>query len=83
MATSLNQQTSDEDLQPEYDFRSMRGVVRGKYTARYQERLRIVRLAEDVSAEFADEAAVNAALREYISWRQERQTAAAAQSTAG
>jgi hypothetical protein len=49
-------------------------VIRGKYAARYQERLRVVRLAEDVSAAFADEAAVNAALREYLSWRQERQT---------
>ncbi|MCX7421659.1 MAG: hypothetical protein NT013_19225 [Planctomycetia bacterium] len=83
MATSPNQPAPEEDLQPEYNFRSMRGVVRGKYAARYRERLRMVRLEEDVSAAFADEAAVNAALREYITWRQERQTATAAQSTAG
>ena len=56
----------DDDLQPEYDFRSMRGAVRGKYAARYRERLRMVRLAADVSAAFEDEAAVNAALREYL-----------------
>ena len=44
----------------------MRRVVRGKYAARYRERLRIVRLADDVGAAFADEAAVNEALREYL-----------------
>jgi hypothetical protein len=58
-----------DDLQPEYDFRTMRGVVRGKYAARYRERLRVVRLAEDVAVAFADEAAVNAALREYLRTR--------------
>lgn len=29
----------DDELRPEYDFRSMRGVVRGKYAARDRERL--------------------------------------------
>ncbi len=58
---------------PEYDFRNLRGVVRGKYADRYPERLRVVRLAEDVSAEFADEEAVNSALREYLAWRHEAQ----------
>jgi len=72
MATSPDP-TPDEDLQPEYDFRSMRGVVRGKYAARYRERLRVVRLADDLAAAFPDEAAVNAALREYLNWRRERQ----------
>jgi len=75
MGTSPEDSESVDDLQPEYDFRSLRGVVRGKYAARYQERLRIVRLASDVSAAFADEAAVNAALRAYLSWSQERQAA--------
>ncbi|MFM9965016.1 MAG: hypothetical protein ACKV2Q_27770 [Planctomycetaceae bacterium] len=83
MVTSPNQQVPEDDIQPEYDFRSLRGVVRGKYAARYRERLRMVRLAEDVSAAFTDEAAVNAALREYINWRQERQTVNSAQSAAG
>jgi hypothetical protein len=64
MATSPDE--TEDDLQPEYDFRSMRGVERGKYAARYQERLRVVRLADDVAGAFADEAAVNAALREYL-----------------
>ncbi len=75
MATSPDGPGSSDDIQPEYDFRSMRGVVRGKYAARYQERLRVVRLAADVSAAFADEDAVNAALREYLSGHPELQTA--------
>jgi hypothetical protein len=73
MATSPDDPELTDDLQPEYDFRSLRGVVRGKYAARYRERLRVVRLAPDVSAAFADEAAVNDALREYLSWRGQSQ----------
>ena len=73
MATSRDEQEPVDDLQPEYDFRSLKGVVRGKYAARYHERLRVVRLAADVSGAFADEAAVNDALREYLTWRQKRE----------
>jgi hypothetical protein len=72
MATSPDDSEATDDLEPEYDFRSLRGVVRGKYAERYRERLRVIRLAADVSAAFADEAAVNSALREYLSWRQEQ-----------
>jgi hypothetical protein len=78
MATSPDESAPNDDLEPEYDFRSLRGVVRGKYAARYQERLRVVRLAADVSAAFADEASVNAALREYLDWRQGQETASPA-----
>lgn len=74
METSPDQSGPDDDLEPEYDFRSLSGVVRGKYADRYRERLRVIRLAQDVSAEFPDEAAVNEALREYLSWRHERQS---------
>lgn len=56
-------------LRPEYDFPSLRGGVRGKYAARYRERLRVVRLADDVAAAFADEDAVNEALREHLRGR--------------
>lgn len=67
MATSPDDSESPaDDLRPEYDFRSMQGVVRGKYAARYRERLRVVRLADDVADAFADEAAVNDALRAYL-----------------
>jgi predicted esterase len=67
---------ANDDLRPDYDFRSMRGVVRGKYAARYRERLRIVSLAEDVATAFADEAAVNETLREYLRGRQSEKTPA-------
>ena len=67
MATSHDETGPvDDELRPEYDFHTLRGVVRGKYAARYRERLRVVRLADDVAAAFADEAAVNNALREYL-----------------
>ena len=67
MATSPDEpKPPDDEMRPEYDFRAMRGVVRGKYAARYRERLRLVRLADDVAAAFADEAAVNEALRDYL-----------------
>lgn len=70
MATFPDQTDLSDDPQPEYDFRAMRGVVPGKYAARYREPLRIVRLEADVSAAYIDEAEVNAALREYLYWRQ-------------
>ena len=75
MATSPETPEGSDDLEPEYDFRSLRGVTRGKYASRYQERLRVVRLAVDVSASFSDEEEVNAALREYLNWRQHGPTA--------
>lgn len=50
MAVPSENPGPDDDLQPEYDFRSLRGVVDGKYTERSRERLRMVRLAADVSA---------------------------------
>ena len=66
METSPDPVEPTDELLPEYDFRTMRGVVRGKYAACYKEKLRIVRLADDVAGAFADETAVNAALREYL-----------------
>jgi hypothetical protein len=71
MATSPDDPKPTDELRPEYDFRSMKGVVRGKYAARYNQKLRLIRLADDVAASFADEAAVNAALREYLRARKE------------
>lgn len=63
MATSPD---SNDELRPEYDFRALKGVQRGKYAQRFRERLRLVRLADDVAGAFPDEEAVNAALREYL-----------------
>ena len=77
MANSPNEpQAFDDDMRPEYDFSAMRGVVRGKYAARYRERLRIVRLADDVASAFANETEVNAALREYLRNRPTAETPA-------
>ena len=60
MATSPDEtELVDDELRAEYDFRSMRGMVRGKYAERYRERLRVVRLADRVVGAFTDEAAVN------------------------
>ena len=66
MAVSPEGTKPPDDEMRQYDFRTMRGVVRGKYAADYGQYLRIVRLAKDVGAAFADEAAVNEALREYL-----------------
>jgi hypothetical protein len=57
-------------MRPEYNFRELKGVVRGKYAAPYHERLRVVRLEKDIAAAFQDEAAVNDALRQYLRQRQ-------------
>ena len=65
MATSPDKHDDDE-LRPEYDFRKLKPGVRGKYYQRYQEQLRVVRLADDVAKAFPDDAAVNEALRVYL-----------------
>ena len=70
MAISPNQPESNDDMRPEYNFRELKGIVRGKYVARYREHLRVVRLEKDVADAFPDEAAVNAALRQYLRGKQ-------------
>ena len=50
--------------------------MRGKYAARYMEKLRVVRLADDVAVAFPDEAAVNAALREFLAGQKQPVTLA-------
>ncbi len=66
MATSPDQTESGDDMRPECNFRELKGVVRGKYAGRYRERLRVVRLDKDLAEAFADETAVNKALRDYL-----------------
>ncbi len=58
---------------PEYDFSKMNGLVRGKYAARLRAQEHLVKLEDDVAVLFPSSEAVNAALREYVAWRQERQ----------
>jgi uncharacterized protein (DUF4415 family) len=66
MSISPDKNQDEDDIRPDYDFRAMRGVVRGKYAERFLERLRFVRLAADVATAFKDENAVNEALRQFL-----------------
>jgi hypothetical protein len=50
-------------MQDEYDFASMQGGVRGKYSGRLEEGTNIVVLEDDVAAAFRTDEAVNEALR--------------------
>ncbi len=55
--------TAQDELEPEYDFASMAGGVRGKYAERYRQGVNIVKLEDDVAAAFPDAKSVNNALR--------------------
>ena len=63
---SIDSDNDDDDFIPEVDFKTLSPVWRGKYYQRYQEGLRVVRLADDVAPAFPDDAAVNEALRIYL-----------------
>jgi hypothetical protein len=52
-----------DDLRPEYHRSDLKGGVRGKYLARYEEGANLVLLAPDVRAAFPTDESVNAALR--------------------
>ena len=67
MATSPDD--TQDGLRPEYDFRSLHGVERGRYAGRRSGAARVVRLAEDLADQFPDDVAVNEALREYLRGR--------------
>ena len=58
--------TAVDDLRPEYDFSKMKGGVRGKYAQRFRAGTNIAKLDPDVAEVFADDSAVNEALRELI-----------------
>ena len=57
---------STEDLRPEYDFSNMEGGVRGKYAQRFHTGTNLVKIDPDVAEVFADDDAVNEALRSLI-----------------
>ena len=62
----MNRETmeTDDELRPEYDMAQLlKGGIRGKYAAQYQEGVNLVLLAPDVAAAFTSAEAVNAALR--------------------
>jgi len=59
-----------DELRPEYDLATLlKGSIRGKYVARYQEGTNLVRLAPDVAQAFSTDEAVNEALRLVIQLR--------------
>jgi hypothetical protein len=54
---------TENDMQPEYDFGSMKGGVRGKYAKRLSAGTNLVLLEPDITIAFPTDAAVNEALR--------------------
>ncbi len=54
---------TQDDMRAEYDFKSMKGGVRGKYARRFREGTNIVLLDPEVAEAFPSEASVNEALR--------------------
>jgi hypothetical protein len=58
---SMKRQT--DDLRPEYDLSSLKGVVRGKYYQRALAGTNLVLLEPDVARAFPDSNSVNRALR--------------------
>ena len=54
---------SVNDMRPEYDFASMKGGVRGKYTKQYRAGTNLVLLDPKLAKAFPTDAAVNEALR--------------------
>jgi hypothetical protein len=59
-----NQNNDPDEMRPEYD---LRGGVRGKYFEQYKQGTNVVLLDADVAEVFHDSAAVNKALRIYLS----------------
>ena len=54
---------TDDEIRDEYDFASMEGGVRGKYSDRLAEGTNVVVLEDDVAAAFGTDDAVNETLR--------------------
>lgn len=59
-------ETPHDDLRSEYDFASMKGGVRGKYTKRFREGTNIVLLDPAIAVAFPTQDAVNEALRGFL-----------------
>lgn len=63
--------TTRDDLRPEYDLSQLKGGVRGKYLERFRAGTNLALLAPDVREAFPTDEAVNEALRSLM----EHQTA--------
>lgn len=55
-----------DELRPEYDFGSLKGGVRGKYSRRFQKGTNLVLLDPALAAAFPTDEAVNEALRTVV-----------------
>ena len=64
MKKNQDEPASGDEMRAEYD---LRGGVRGKHYARYQEGTNVVLLEPDVARVFRDSATVNLALRRHLS----------------
>ncbi len=63
--------TEKDDLRSEYDFRDLGEGVRGKYQKRYEEGANVVVIEPELVKAFPNAKAVNEALRELLSRRQQ------------
>ncbi len=66
MPTKNHKTKAVEDLRPEYDLRSLKGGVRGKYFKAATAGTTMVLLEPGVAEAFSDGASVNRALRSYL-----------------
>lgn len=57
---------SVDALRSEYDFYSLKGLVRGKYAARLRSKTNLIHLEPDVAKVFVDDESVNHTLRSLI-----------------
>ena len=58
---------SANDMLPEYDFASIKGMVRGKYATQYRAGTNLVLLDPEVAEAFPSDTALNQALRAVLS----------------
>ena len=66
MRKRTEKQEPRKELRREYDLSKLKGMVRGKYAARYHAGTNLVLLSPDVAEYFPDEQSVNTALRTLI-----------------
>ena len=64
MKKNQDKPVAADEMRAEYD---LRGGVRGKYYERYKQGTNVVLLEPDIAKVFRDSAAVNEALRQYLS----------------
>ena len=62
----MKKDSINDDLRPEYDLSKLKGRVRGKYAARYNEGTNLILLDDDVAGAFPNSQAVNEALRSLL-----------------